>query len=465
MQENLRNRISKWLGLKFRNWTMEKDRPPPYEECVRTASQLKALEVADFAAAPPPQQLPAPPPTQGRQWTTTRTLKFVLPACLIVACVVVTTCLLLSVVKERTYPDPPEMANLTLAAVGQDSFTVAWDRPEGRFDYYVLEVTDGRGPVGTQPHHVGSCDNGTILHPEQTRVTCGHLDACTNATFRIRTHINGPPERTSEGVALPGIFIPGKDPDSPTSITMIGKSPALTRLEWEAPSAVSGILGPYKIRVCDDFTTCAEGGGVIGCTQLETAKTWVEFESAVDTKYCVMVTATAQCGNEVLTSGPAIAEVGTPSFAPGDFEVQASTTGSTSVEIRVFVPQVKNGALDKCFGVVKGPGGEEHDFGCNHHGGYAALVTLTGLSPRTSYTCTVTFANVHGGREVSTDNMVVFTTPDDPIARNRYPETWDEPSKWRPSPDAATSVRPPQALLTLVAVWLMIITWRFHSLR
>lgn len=441
---------------------MEKDRPPPYEECVRPASQLKALEVAGFAAAPPPQQLPAPAPTERRQWTTTRTLKFVLPACLIIACIVVTTCLLLSVVKEKTYPDAPEMANLSLAGVGQDSFTVTWDRPEGRFDYYVLEVTDGRGPVGAEPHLVGSCANGTILRPEQTRVTCGHLDACTNATFRIRTHINGPPERTTPGVTLPGIFIPGKDPDSPTGITMIVKSPSLTRLQWEAPEAVSGILGAYKIRVCDYFTTCAEGEGVSGCMEFETTKTWVEFESAVDTKYCVMVTATAQCGNEVLMSSPATADVRTPSFAPGDFEVEARPTGPTSVNVRVFVPQVKNGALDKCYGIVKGPGGEEHDFTCNHHGGYAATITLTGLSPRTFYTCTVTFVNVHGGREVSTEKIVVFTTPEDPVERDRYPDTWEQPSKWRPSPDAANSVRPPETLFTLGAILLIFVMWRFR---
>lgn len=440
---------------------MEKDRPPPYDECVRTASLLKVLEAADFAAAPPPQQLPAPAPTERRPWTTTRTLKFVFPACLVIACIVVTTCLLLSVVKERTYPDPPEMANLSLASVGQDSFTVTWDRPEGQFDYYVLEVTDGRGTGGIEPHHVGSCANGTILRPEQTRVTCAHLEACTNVTFRIRTHINGPPQRTSPGVTLPGIFLPGTDPDPPTDITMIGKSPSSTRLQWEAPVAVSGSLGTYKIKVCDGFTTCAEGEALNGCMQLETSKTWVEFESTVDTKYCVMVTATAQCGSEILMSSPATAEVKTPSFAPGDFEVRARATSPTSAEIRVFVPQEKNGILDKCYGTVRGPGGEEHDFSCNHHGDYAATVTLTGLNARTPYTCSVTFANVHGGREVSTEKIVLFTTPDDPVERerNRIPNSWEQPSEWRPPPDAATAVRPPQTLFTLGAVLSIFIMW------
>lgn len=444
---------------------MEKDRPPPYDECMlRTASLLKVLEAADFAAAPPPQQLPAPAPAERRPWTTTRVLKFVLPGCLIVACIVVTTCLLLSVVKERRYPDPPEMANVTLARVGQNSFTVTWDRPEGLFDYYVLEVTDGGGSAGTEPHHVGSCANGTILHPEITSVTCGLLEACTNATFRIRTHINGPPQRTSPGVTLPGIFIPGKEPDSPTSITMIGKSPSLTRIQWEAPVAVSGSLRAYNIKVCDAFTTCAEGEDVSGCIQLETTKTWVEFQSAVDTKYCVMVTASAQCGSEILVSPPATVEVRTPSFAPGDFEVRATATSPTSAEIRVFVPQEKNGALDKCYGTVRGPGGEEHDFSCNHHGDYAATVTLTGLNARTPYTCTVTFANVHGGREVTTEKVVLFSTPDDPVERNRIPDSWEQPSRWRPSPDAASAVRPPQPLLTLGAVWLIFIMWTFRIL-
>ncbi|XP_077494330.1 uncharacterized protein LOC144104977 [Amblyomma americanum] len=108
---------------------------------------------------------------------------------------------------------PPDVTNMTLEDIGVDSFTVSWERPKGHFDYNWVAVTDDEGSSGRSEHfHLDSCRNGTILHPEQTRITCGHLEACNNMSSNIRTHSNGPPARTSAGVTLGGIFIPGAAP-------------------------------------------------------------------------------------------------------------------------------------------------------------------------------------------------------------------------------------------------------------
>ncbi|XP_037580254.1 uncharacterized protein LOC119463481 [Dermacentor silvarum] len=105
-------------------------------------------------------------------------------------------------------PDLPDVTKLTLLAAGNNYITVAWERPKASFDYYWVSVTDDRG----EKHpNSGSCPDGTIIRQDQTQVTCTGLESCSNVTISIRTHRNGPPERTSIGVALPHIFVPGKD--------------------------------------------------------------------------------------------------------------------------------------------------------------------------------------------------------------------------------------------------------------
>ncbi|KAH7933330.1 hypothetical protein HPB49_011570 [Dermacentor silvarum] len=104
--------------------------------------------------------------------------------------------------------DPPDVTKLTLLSTGNNYITVAWERPKARFDYYWVSITDDRG----EKHpNAGSCPNGTIIHPDQTQVTCTGLESCSNVTVTIRTQRNGPPGRTSIGVSLQHIFVPGKD--------------------------------------------------------------------------------------------------------------------------------------------------------------------------------------------------------------------------------------------------------------
>ncbi|KAK8772281.1 hypothetical protein V5799_024475 [Amblyomma americanum] len=109
---------------------------------------------------------------------------------------------------------PREVTNLRLASVGDHSFSAAWDRPNGHFDYYWVDVTDGSlGSKRNGYSHLGLCGNATIIPPDQTRMTCTNLEACANVTLRVRTHNNGPPARTSHGVTLGGIYIPGGAPE------------------------------------------------------------------------------------------------------------------------------------------------------------------------------------------------------------------------------------------------------------
>ncbi|KAH7969067.1 hypothetical protein HPB52_014291 [Rhipicephalus sanguineus] len=214
--------------------------------------------------------------------------------------------------------DLPDVRNLVLLSSTDNSITVTWERPEVRFDYYWVSISaDSREKNTTmKQHYMGSCSNGTIIHASQNRVTCTNVDACTNVKFTVRTHINGPPERTSEGATIGGIFIAGKDPDAPRNITAIGISPTLTRVQWAPPSNLTETQTVYAVRVCPNFTSC--DGELYGCKENQTSHTWLDFESTVDTTHCVVVVANAQCGPRMLRSPKAMSVVRTPSFAPPD---------------------------------------------------------------------------------------------------------------------------------------------------
>ncbi|KAL1473367.1 hypothetical protein MTO96_038738 [Rhipicephalus appendiculatus] len=207
---------------------------------------------------------------------------------------------------------------MTLLSSTDNSITVSWERPEARFDYYWVSIRQDNIEDDTikKQHYIGSCTNGTIIHASQNRVTCTNIDTCTNVSLTIRTHTNGPPERTSKGAAIEGIFIAGKDPDAPTNITAVGISPTLTRLEWAPPLKMSGTRIAYTVKVCHNFTSCDRE--LSGCQENETPHTWLEFESTIDTKYCIVLAANAPCGHHVLKSSKTMSVVMTPSFAPPD---------------------------------------------------------------------------------------------------------------------------------------------------
>ncbi|XP_070384304.1 phosphatidylinositol phosphatase PTPRQ-like isoform X2 [Dermacentor albipictus] len=214
----------------------------------------------------------------------------------------------------------PDATDLKLLSALENAVTVAWERPQARFDYYWLSIAgdEGEGRGSAEKERIGSCGNGTIIHPNQTRVTCSNLEACTKVSITLRVHRNGPPAITSPGVSLRGIFIPGEDPDPPKNITMLGKSPSLTRLQWEESAKVYGRFLAYMVKICELFKYCGEEASVHGCIELQAHETWLDFHSNADTKYCVLVTTSSQCGEEVLSGRPAVAEIRTPLYVLPD---------------------------------------------------------------------------------------------------------------------------------------------------
>ncbi|XP_054934026.2 phosphatidylinositol phosphatase PTPRQ-like [Dermacentor andersoni] len=214
----------------------------------------------------------------------------------------------------------PDATDLKLLSAFENSVTVAWERPQARFDYYWLSIAgdEGEGRGGAEKERIGSCGNGTIIHPNQTRVTCSNLEACIKVSITLRVHRNGPPESTSPGVSLRGIFIPGEGPDPPKNITMLAISPSLTRLQWEGSAKVYGRFLAYTVKICELFNYCGEEASMHGCIELQAHETWLDFHSSADTNYCVLVTTSSQCGEEVLSGHAAVADIRTPLFVLPD---------------------------------------------------------------------------------------------------------------------------------------------------
>ncbi|XP_075529889.1 uncharacterized protein LOC142563224 [Dermacentor variabilis] len=205
------------------------------------------------------------------------------------------------------------ITNLRLLAAADRYITVGWDKPTANFDFYLLDVTCRSGNDSLKECHTGSCGNGTIIPADQTQVTCGPFEACSRISVTVRTFSRGPPERTSVGTTLNDVFTPGQGPSEPKNITIHG-APSIygTKIQWEAPKRVHGILDVYKVKVCEFFSICDQMQGLGSCLERSTSDAWVDFESTEDTPYCVLITASARCGAGVRTSAAAMQEIRTP---------------------------------------------------------------------------------------------------------------------------------------------------------
>ncbi|KAH6924479.1 hypothetical protein HPB50_018942 [Hyalomma asiaticum] len=308
---------------------MDREKPPPYVQYLPGNCTVTLLEEEEKPSPGPPN----------RTWPSRSAKRRLFYIAVSVCAVVIVACLTaILLVRGQSPPsaehleklDLPDVDNLALLSSTDNSITVIWDRPNVRFDYYWVSISadNGQNITSSNQHHVGSCSNGTIIHASQNRVTCRNIDPCANVSLTVRTHTNGPPERTSTGAAMTGIFTTGPDPDAPTNITAAGISPSLTRLQWSPPANNAGSQTVYTVKVCNNFTSCDKDKYMSGCRENETTRTWLEFQSTIDTMYCIAIVTNAECGPRMLRSPQAVSVITTPSFAPPDvIDVQLIAVG------------------------------------------------------------------------------------------------------------------------------------------
>lgn len=179
---------------------MENDKPPPYVQC----SPADATVMVVVAETTPSRTLL----NRARisQFTKKSSLKIVVAICLIAVATALTLFLFL---RNKSYSNaedveisaPPEITGLRVVKHGERFFTAAWNMTMAIFDYYHVVLSDIENPFEPPvPVIVGSCAKGTIIHPNQTEITCNQLEPYTTYAFEMRTHINGPPARSSASV-------------------------------------------------------------------------------------------------------------------------------------------------------------------------------------------------------------------------------------------------------------------------
>ncbi|KAL1474320.1 hypothetical protein MTO96_038065, partial [Rhipicephalus appendiculatus] len=133
----------------------------------------------------------------------------------------------------------PDVVNLSLVSSADNSFTVTWKRPGGTFDYYVLYILNNNDDSqrNAERNFAGSCTNGTIIHRDKRKLTCERLETSSNVTIEVRTHSVGPPERTSRGVALRDIFIPGETLPDVKILRLVSAGNHAMTVIWDPPQA------------------------------------------------------------------------------------------------------------------------------------------------------------------------------------------------------------------------------------
>ncbi|KAL3218852.1 hypothetical protein MRX96_031380 [Rhipicephalus microplus] len=161
--------------------------------------------------------------------------------------------------------DLPEVTNLHIVSVGADFFSAGWEKPKVDFDYYWIEVTiTNNSRPNISQDVVGSCLNGTLIRPDQTEVTCSHLEPCVNVVFKVWTHISEPSARTSPGVTLTDFFIPGRVHMKNLTASSIGDDNFT--LTWQKGGSC---LEYYTVKVTDniDGVSGNASNGLVSCNK------------------------------------------------------------------------------------------------------------------------------------------------------------------------------------------------------
>ncbi|KAK8763884.1 hypothetical protein V5799_033507, partial [Amblyomma americanum] len=209
----------------------------------------------------------------------------------------------------------PDVASLSLVAAGSDFFTVKWERPEVPFDYYMIEAAqpNENSSERAEARRAGSCSSGTIIHPNQTQVTCSSLKPCTKWTFTVHTYSIGPPALTSLGASLYDISVLDQVPDAPSNITAVRRGASEVLLRWEAPvDPVPKSIEIYSVEVCE---SCFGGERGLCCWTRNTSHPSLAVSRTADETFWVHVSAGRQCAGEVAWSKATTKEF---AFAPQD---------------------------------------------------------------------------------------------------------------------------------------------------
>ncbi|XP_037524740.1 uncharacterized protein LOC119401824 [Rhipicephalus sanguineus] len=234
-----------------------------------------------------------------------------------------------------------DMERLPLTSQVDTSITFSWRRPKYNFDYYIVEIMEDNieKNASDRSQRLGSC---ILFNGHFPRPNCPRVQACTYVSLNVTPVITGLTISLFPVSRTPSIFVPAKDPDPPTNITVFHWSPSAALIEWNAPVRVPGILSTYTVNVCKDFDRCDEDGYLYSCYKSEVNSTWLFLTHSLNMTLCISVTASAVCGAHTYRSLAAFAEVRLTSFVvPGIRNLSLKSVGPDFFAISWAQPSVQ----------------------------------------------------------------------------------------------------------------------------
>ncbi|KAL3201646.1 hypothetical protein MRX96_042895 [Rhipicephalus microplus] len=133
-------------------------------------------------------------------------------------------------------PRKVAVRNLTVSYVGDDNFTLTWQKPEGCVDNYTVMVTDNSGgSSGNASNGLVSCNKGGVITSSQTSVTCDQPVLCANATISVKPNVRGAANNTLSGETLSGVLLPGKHPPPVTDLQLSVITHRYFEITYKAP--------------------------------------------------------------------------------------------------------------------------------------------------------------------------------------------------------------------------------------
>ncbi|KAH8029394.1 hypothetical protein HPB51_000179 [Rhipicephalus microplus] len=235
--------------------TVGDEKPPPYVQY-----HSGDASVAFVTADQQPSQEP-PNKARGCRCTALKSLGVAVTLCLITTVAALTLFFLqradiLPKVEHSKKADLPDVTNLYLVAADNHYLTVAWDRPRLSFDFYWLNVTGGfeNASDSLSMRTARACGNGTIIHPQQTQITCGPFDSCSSVDVTIRTYNKGPHELMSKGTTLSDIFIGGEELSDVFNLVLVRVDMGYVTISWQRPRSR---FDYYSVEVYEDGDSAA----------------------------------------------------------------------------------------------------------------------------------------------------------------------------------------------------------------
>ncbi len=200
------------------------------------------------------------------------------------------------------------------------------------------------------------------------------------------------------GVTISGGMVLATPPGAPTIGTATTTSITSATITFTAPDNNGG-------SEITSYTAISTPGNIIGSVSQSGSGTITVTGLTINTNYTFVVYATNSAGNS--SNSSASNQITTTPFVPDAPNIgAATTTGSTTATVSFIAPGNNGGATITSYTAVSSPGGITATLSQSGSG----TITVTGLTPNTSYTFTVYATNSVGNSNPSSASNQITTT-------------------------------------------------------